>query len=80
MMKETNELIGQHVIYYDYIGIECYGIIVAIEPFSEDEVLIYIEDEDSEDNIHNDIVNGINIRYAEIRRSSEIYLDNEKGN
>ena len=79
MLKETHELIGKHIIYYDYLGIESYGIIVAIEPYSEDQVYVYIEDEDGEDNIHEDIVNGKQIKYSEIRLSSEIYLDEEKG-
>lgn len=78
MLKESYELIGQHVVYYDYLGIESYGIIVAIEPYSEDQIYVYIEDEDGEDNIHEDIINGKQIRYAEMRLSSEIYLDEEK--
>lgn len=76
MLKEISELIGKHVIYYDYVGIECYGSIVAIELYTtEDEVYVYIEDENGEENIHEDIVNGKRIKYSDIRLSSEIYLD-----
>lgn len=80
MLMQLNELIGKHIIYFDYLGIESYGIIVGIEPCNEeDQVYVYIEDEDGEDNIHEDIINGKHIRYAEIRLSSEIYLDDTKG-
>ena len=79
MLIQLNELIGKHIIYFDYLGIESYGIIAGVEPCNEeDQVYVYIEDEDIGDNIHEDIINGKNIRYAEIRLSTEIYLDDAK--
>ena len=77
-MKEAYELIGKHIVYFDYLGIDSYGIVKAIEPGpTEDTVYVYIEDEDGEDNIHEDYVNGQLIKYAEIRLSSEIFLDED---
>lgn len=73
---EDMELIGKHVMYFDFLGIDSFGYIVAIEPGPEpDIVYCYIEDEDMEDNIHEDVVNGKKIKYAEIRLSSEVYPD-----
>lgn len=70
------EYIGKSVIYYDYLGFERYGRIVAIEPGQEpDTPWLYIADTDEEYNIHADMVNGSNIRYAEVRISSDVVLD-----
>lgn len=76
-LKDINELIGKQVIYHDYLGEEHYGHILAIEPCQNipDEVYIYIEDEEIEFNIHQDMVNGNLITYAEIKPSSEVILD-----
>lgn len=76
-LKDPNELIGKQVIYFDYLGEEHHGSIVAIEPciLSQNELYIYINDEDQDFNIHQDIVNGVQITYAELRPSSEVILD-----
>lgn len=78
-MKDVNELIGKQVTYFDYLGEEHHGSIVAIEScrVSQDEVYIYIDDEEQEFNIHQDVINGVQITYAELRPSSEIILDIE---
>lgn len=78
-MKDVNELIGKQVTYFDYLGEEHHGSIVAIEScrISKDEVYIYINDEEQEFNIHQDVINGVQITYAELRPSSEIILDIE---
>lgn len=75
--KKPKSIIGQHVKYFDYLDAEHYGTIVAVEPYpaDPDQVYVYIEDEESEFNIHEDIINGQNIKYAEIRPSSEVYID-----
>ena len=76
-MKDVNELIGKQVTYFDYLGEEHHGSIVAIEScrISKDEVYIYINDEEQEFNIHQDVINGVQIIYAELRPSSEVILD-----
>lgn len=76
-MKDVNELIGKQVTYFDYLGEEHHGSIVAIEScrISKDEVYIYINDEEQEFNIHQDVINGVQITYAELRPSSEVILD-----
>lgn len=70
-------LIGKSVKYFDYVGDERFGKIIAIEPYAYDSDLayIYIEDQEIEYNIHQDIVNGILIKYADIVLSEEVYLD-----
>lgn len=75
-MYEEN-LIGKSIKYFDYLGSERYGSIAAIEPYPEDQNqrYIYIEDCDPEFNIHQDCITGKNINYAEIRLSSEVYID-----
>lgn len=73
-----DNIIGKAVKYYDYVGDERFGSIIAIEPsnFGEDIVYCYIEDEDPEYNIHNDLImNGMIKRYAELRLSTEVYID-----
>lgn len=72
-----DELIGVHVRYFDYLGLERFGTIVSSEPFQHDDSVryIYIEDEEVEFNIHEDIINGDSIRYAEIRLTTEVILD-----
>jgi len=70
------ECIGKSVIYYDYLGLERYGRIVAVEPGKEpDTPWLYITDTDEEYNTHYDTVNGSNIKYAELRVSSDVILD-----
>lgn len=79
MKKYVNplELLGKQIKYFDYLGLERSGKIIAFEPCPDiDDILyLYIEDEDPEFNIHNDIINGKNISYAELRRSNDIILD-----
>lgn len=75
--KEPKTIIGRHVKYFDYLDAEHYGTIVAIEPYPIDpaQVYVYIEDEESEFNIHEDEINGQMIKYAEVRPSAEVYMD-----
>lgn len=73
-----NEVIGTHVRYFDYLGAERFGTVVAAEPVlygSNDLAWLYIEDEEPEYNIHNDIVLGQYVTYAEIRVSNEVNID-----
>lgn len=76
-MKDN--IIGTPVRYFDYIGSERFGRIVAIEPYllGPDQVYVYIEDEETEFNIHDIIVDNkvIKIKYSELRLSSEVYID-----
>ena len=69
--------IGQSVKYFDYLDGERFGKIIAIEPYYQDPSLIwvYIEDEEDEYNNKVDIINGAEIRYAELRISSDVYID-----
>ena len=70
-----DNIIGKAVKYFDYVGDERFGSIIAIEPsnFGEDIVYCYIEDEDPE---YNDLsMNGMVKLYAEIRLSTEVYID-----
>lgn len=77
MQISSNNIIGKHVRYFDYLDDERFGTIVAIEPYPMDPevVYVYIEDEDPEYNVHQDFVNGSLITYAEIRPSTEVYPD-----
>lgn len=74
MPEEIKDIIGRTVRYFDYIGSERYGRIIFVEPYpmDPDQVYVYIEDEEIEFNIHEDFLGGQNIRYAEIRPSSEV--------
>lgn len=74
-MKQIDNAIGKAVKYFDYLGFERYGSIVAIEPYPMDpnQLYIYISDEEPEFNIHQ--MEGTGIKYAEIRPSGEVYLD-----
>lgn len=76
-MQEINKLLGRSVKYYDYLESERFGRIVAIEPYPMDQTqaYIYIEDNEPEFNIHQDVIVGKAVKYAEIRPSSEVYLD-----
>lgn len=77
MLIDSSATIGQAVKYFDYLGLERYGKIVGIEPCIDDIAYIYIEDEEVEYNIHDHIINGNPIRYAEIRTSDEVYMDRD---
>lgn len=71
------EIIGLHVKYYDFLGLERFGNIVFAEPTTDPEVAyVYIEDEDPvENNKTLNFVDGRIIFYAEIRLSTEIARD-----
>lgn len=76
-MKKQKMIMGSHVRYFDYMGFERFGTIVAIEPYPADSTLayIYILDEEPEYNVHQDIISGVSVVYAELRPSDEVYLD-----
>lgn len=73
----NNEVIGTHVRYFDYVGDERFGTVVAAEPSEHcpDLAWLYIEDEEPEYNIHQDFVYGQLVTYAEIRISDEVDID-----
>lgn len=77
MGKINDSIIGKAVKYFDYLDAERFGHIVAIEPYPADpeQAYIYIEDNEPEFNIHQDFINGQILRYAEIRPSGEVYID-----
>lgn len=77
MSRALFNIIGKHVKYFDYVGDERFGTIIAAEPYPMDPEVayVYIEDEDPEYNIHEDFVGGTLIKYAEIRPSTEVYPD-----
>lgn len=70
-----NEVIRTHVRYFDYMGFERFGTVVAAEPYADDIAYLYIEDEEPEFNIHEDFVFGQVVRYAELRLSNEVNID-----
>ena len=74
-----DDLIGLHVRYFDYLGLERFGTIIFSEPFQYDDSIryVYIEDEEVEFNIHEDNFNGNIVKYAEIRLTTEVILDTE---
>lgn len=73
--EELNNIIGMKVRYFDYIGSERFGKIIAVEPSQLATVYYcYIEDDEPDENTHQDIVNNQNIQYAAIRPSIELYL------
>ena len=75
-----DEIIGLSVRYFDYLGLERFGRIVFAEPSNTnpDMVYVYIEDEESEFNIHELALVSKVIKYAEIRESTEVYPDTRK--
>ena len=75
-----DEIIGLSVRYFDYLGLERFGRIVFAEPSNTnpDIVYVYIEDEESEFNIHEVAAVSKIIKYAEIRESTEVYPDRRK--
>lgn len=77
IFTDKDPLVGLHVRYFDYLGLERFGKIVATEPYLSDHSVayIYIEDDDPEYNIHQDMVFGNNITYAELRLSTEVNID-----
>lgn len=77
--------IGLHVKYFDYLGLERFGRIIYIEPsnmysniYETDIYYVYIEDEEVEFNTHDIIINNEIKMYAEIRLSTEVYIDEKK--
>ena len=75
-----DNITGLHVKYYDYLGLERFGRIIFTEPYPYNTSIlyVYIEDEETEFNIHKDVLNGNEIEYAEIRLSSEVYIDEKQ--
>lgn len=75
-----DNIIGLHIKYFDYLGLERFGRICYVEPsnISQDIVYIYIEDEEPEFNIHTVMTSMGSIKYAEIRTNEEVYLDERK--
>ena len=75
-----DEIIGLSVRYFDYLGLERFGRIVFAEPSNANPntVYVYIEDEESEFNVHEVALVSKVIRYAEIRESTEVYPDTRK--
>ena len=73
------DCIGLHVKYFDYLGLERFGRIIYVEPsnMNPDKFYVYIEDEESEFNIHDININGEIKMYAELRINDEIYLDDD---
>lgn len=71
--------IGLHVKYFDYIGLERFGRIIYVEPsnMNPDKFYVYIEDEESEFNIHDINIDGEIKMYAELRINDEVYLDDD---
>lgn len=89
--KDFSNILGTNIIYKDYLGYQRYGKIGWVEPYEGDQdqedekqvVWIYVSDEDPEYNVHEFIVNvGTidkpdikHIMYADMRLSTEVYLD-----
>lgn len=71
--------IGLHVKYFDYLGLERFGRIIYVEPsnMNPDKFYVYIEDEESEFNIHDININGEIKMYAELRINDEVYIDDD---
>jgi hypothetical protein len=79
-MIQKDPLIGLHVRYFDYLDMERFGTVIMSEPYPNDESVryVYIEDDDPEYNIHQDVVLGQTILYAEIRLSTEVNVDEQR--
>ena len=77
LLNVSDAVIGKSVKYYDYLDDERFGTIVAIEPYNQNEgvAYIYISDNEEEYNIHEDMIGGKWVKYAELRLSTEVYLD-----
>ena len=89
---EAKDIIGTHIFYKDYLGIERAGIIGWFEDYKGDEpdedglktVWLYVCDEDPEYNTHQIVVDMgqpgrpdlKTICYADMRLSTEVRLDN----
>lgn len=68
------QFIGYQCTFEDYLGQQRLGKIVAIEAY-QSTFLCYVADELNNDNNNKaDYVNGVLIRYADIRTPSEIAL------
>lgn len=73
-------IIGLHIRYFDYLGLERFGRICYVELSSigPETVYVYIDDEEPEFNIHELAAPSGIIKYAEIRTNEEVYLDERK--
>ena len=76
MSKNRLNHIRSKIRYFDYIGLERYGTIVAMDPYPLDPSIryVYIEDEDPNENIYQIQINNNTIFYADIRLSSEVVI------
>lgn len=78
--NEPYQIEGLHVKYYDFLGQERYGNVVAVEPnpINPDIPYLYIKDEDFESmEIHSDYIpyKGTTVEYNEIRTSDQVFPD-----
>ena len=71
------EIIGLHIKYFDYLGLERFGRICYADPSNMNPsiIYVYIDDEETEFNIHSIMTPNGEIKYAEIRTNEEVYLD-----
>lgn len=66
------------VKYFDYLGAERTGVVIATMPSSiEDEPYLLIKDDDDEYNIQTYFNGTSNVNYAEIRKSTDCELVEE---
>lgn len=79
-MPNNNTDINLAVHYNDYLGYEHTGMIVLVQECPtaevEGEVYVYIKDDDDQYNDKEYISpEGVQFKYAEIRRSTEVWRD-----
>lgn len=74
------DIIGLHVKYFDYLGLERFGRICYTEPSNMNPsiIYVYIDDEEPEFNIHTIMTPNGELKYAEIRTNEEVYLDEQQ--
>lgn len=72
-----DNIIGLHIKYFDYLGLERFGRICYAEPsnVNPNQIYVYIDDEEPEFNIHEVITPSGPLKYAEIRTNEEVYPD-----
>lgn len=77
-----NELIGLEVYYRDYLGMQCKGTIVYVEPNMSDPETpwVYLKSEYEKENDKILVVppNNAQISYADLRRSNEVVPTSEE--
>ena len=77
--RSIESLQGSEVQYEDFLGYRVIGTIVLAEPdkrLADDEVFVYLTDDEdlSQNNKTKILSDGSIIKYAEIRKSSEVQL------